>query len=632
MNHNTSPTSPSGQNASVSARKSCSPVCRTGRHAGRPWWIPSGGGFWRGAYLLIAWLPVVFLFFGADLKEVAQDLPWSRMKNRAWESCLVAGGASLVTLCLGSLLALGLARLRIPGRKLWLVCALLPLFIPSYVTAIAAVHMFGAQGWITTRILSPGIEYPLGQVAPSLSGLDDLAAQPSRPSFTPEEEAALRTAPIYSRTGVIGILVFCYLPLVLLGGWAFLGMQDRAGEEWARLHTGTLKTLFFVALPRAAPGVLLGAGCVFLFSLAEFGIPEALRTYPVLAVEVYTQMGVYYSPAGGAAAALLLVALGLPLGAIVTWAIRRRRDEFSFGTTSDANESIATSTIPQRFMARYLSTAVILAVGVVPLLLTVATLLASSIERTSLNAWRVTWQTGRDELGVSLSLGILCAGLCLVLGRLMAASPTTRQRHPPFDSPPMPMPWSRFLLACLLFLPLTLPGPVVATGWNLILNPLAGAGRLPNAGWVLRFVGGTANALLEGPGALMLAWIGRWTPIAFGLFWWSLRQIPLEWREAADLEGLRGPARWWVLERPVIFRAAAAGGIFIAALSLGEVGAAILLLPPGMTTVGVRLLTLMHYAPTSTVSVLAMFNLLLGIGGALTALLIWKVGKRFRFS
>lgn len=585
----------------------------------------------RGLYLLIAWLPVAVLFFSADLKEVAQDLPWSRMKSRAGESLLIAGGATLIALCLGSLLALGLARLRIPGRKIWLVCALLPLFIPSYVTAIAAVHMFGAQGWITTRILAPGIEYPLGPVAPSFSGLEDSAIVPPRPAFTPEDEAALRTAPIYSRAGVIGILVFCYLPLVLLGGWALLGMHDRAGEEWARLHAGVLKTLLLVALPRAAPGVALGAGCVFLFSLAEFGVPEALRTYPVLAVEVYTQMGVYYSPAGGAAAALLLVALALPAGVILAWMIRRRRSEFAFDQTADPNESITTSLIPQRFASRWFFTGVILAVGVVPLVLTVATLLSNSLERGSLNAWRVTWQTGRDELGVSLGLGILCAGLCLLLGRLMAASRVAKRYHHPGDSPPV-LSRGRLALAGLMFLPLTLPGPVVATGWNLILNPLAGAGRLPDAGWGARVLGAAATMLLDGPGALMLAWVGRWTPIAFGLFWWTLRQIPREWREAADLEGLRGPARWWILERPVIFRAAAAGGIFIAALSLGEVGAAILLLPPGMTTVGVRLLTLMHYAPTSTVSVLAVLNLLLGLGGALTALLVWRVGKRFRFS
>jgi iron(III) transport system permease protein len=580
--------------------------------------------------LLIAWLPVLILFFGADLKEVAQELPWSRMKNRAWESLLVAGGATLLALCLGSLLALGLSRLRIPGRKLWLLCAFLPLFIPSYVTAIAAVHMFGAQGWITRHVIAPGVEYPLGPVAPSFSGIEDSTALPPRPSFTPEDEAVLRSAPIYSRTGVIGILVFCYLPLVLLGGWAFLGMEDRAGEDWARLHVGVLKTLLFVALPRAAPGVLLGAGCVFLFSLAEFGVPEALRTYPVLAVEVYTQMGVYYSPAGGAAAALLLVAMGLPLGAMAAWVIRRRWNEFASDATSDANESVAPSLMAQRFSARWISTAVILAIGVIPLLLTVATLLSSSLERGSLTAWRVTWQTGRDELGVSLGLGLLCAGFCLALGRLMAASPIARRNHSRADSAPIP--WSRLVLGGLIFLPLTLPGPVVATGWNLILNPLAGAGRLPDAGWIARLLGGLANALLEGPGALMLAWIGRWTPIAFGLFWWSLRQIPAEWREAADLEGVRGLVRWWVVERPVIFRAAAAGGLFIAALSLGEVGAAILLLPPGMTTVGVRLLTLMHYAPTSTVSVLAVLNLLLGLGGALIALSVWRVGKRLRFS
>jgi iron(III) transport system permease protein len=70
-----------------------------------------------------------------------------------------------------------------------------------------------------------------------------------------------------------------------------------------------------------------------------------------------------------------------------------------------------------------------------------------------------------------------------------------------------------------------------------------------------------------------------------------------------------------------------AGGVAVAALSLGEVGATILLIPPGTSTLSVRLFTLMHYAPTGQVSAVC---LLLALPALLTVPLILRLGAPAR--
>jgi ABC-type Fe3+ transport system permease subunit len=92
-----------------------------------------------------------------------------------------------------------------------------------------------------------------------------------------------------------------------------------------------------------------------------------------------------------------------------------------------------------------------------------------------------------------------------------------------------------------------------------------------------------------------------------------LRAVPHEEREAAVLDGASLIARWKARYWPAVWPGVAAGALVVFALTLGEEGAAVLLLPPGPTTLGVRLLTLMHYAPTGQVSALCLLMMVPGV-------------------
>jgi ABC-type Fe3+ transport system permease subunit len=149
-----------------------------------------------------------------------------------------------------------------------------------------------------------------------------------------------------------------------------------------------------------------------------------------------------------------------------------------------------------------------------------------------------------------------------------------------------------------LLVPLVTPAPLLAVGAQLLLRRPAGSlpGGLDDA----------LAALADTHVPLLAVWLLRFAPIVALLVERALRHLPADASAAAALEGAGPLAFWRAIAGPQCAPAVAAGMLAAFALSLGEVGAAVLLLPPGTTTLGVRLLTLMHYAPTGQVSALCL--------------------------
>ena len=67
---------------------------------------------------------------------------------------------------------------------------------------------------------------------------------------------------------------------------------------------------------------------------------------------------------------------------------------------------------------------------------------------------------------------------------------------------------------------------------------------------------------------------------------------------------------------------AIAGGAVVWALSWGEAGSAILLVPPSTTPLSVRILTLLHFAPTTTMASLALIGIAAGLLGLAVAVVL----------
>jgi len=189
-----------------------------------------------------------------------------------WTSALAAGLNALF----GTALAWALARYRFPGRRLLSTVIDLPFSIPTLVTGVMIVLLFGPQS-------------PVGGTLERL-GLPIAFAWP----------------------GILIALLFVTLPIVVRAVEPVLLAMDPAEEEAAiMLGAGPIETFRRVVLPGIRGAVLTGTIQSFARAVAEFGaivvvsgnIPGRTLTAPVL---IYGEVEGGRADVAGAVSFLLL--------------------------------------------------------------------------------------------------------------------------------------------------------------------------------------------------------------------------------------------------------------------------------------------------------------------------------------
>jgi iron(III) transport system permease protein len=113
-------------------------------------------------------------------------------------------------------------------------------------------------------------------------------------------------------------------------------------------------------------------------------------------------------------------------------------------------------------------------------------------------------------------------------------------------------------------------------------------------------------------------------PLAFFLVWWALATIPRPHDEAAQLDGAGQLARLWlaVRQRPAALTLAALSAMVI---SIGELAATILVAPPGIEPLSVRIFGLLHYNVEDQLAAICLMLILLH---AAMTLAVLAVGRR----
>lgn len=265
--------------------------------------------------------------------------------GRTLELLVRTAGLAVAVTVTSVLLAVPMAwltvRTDLPGRRAWAVLSALPLAIPTYIGAFAFVAALGPRGMVRDWLAPLGVE--------------------ELPS-------------IYGFPGAwLALTLFSY-PYVLLTVRAALRRLDPSLEEASRtLGRGTRATFWHVTLPQLRPSITAGALLVALYTLSDFGAVSLLRfdsftrviyvqyqasldrsaaaslglvlvalTVVVLVVETrsrgqaayhrlhagggrkppVTPLGRWRWPAAAACAALVGVALVVPLGVVTYWLVR----------------------------------------------------------------------------------------------------------------------------------------------------------------------------------------------------------------------------------------------------------------------------------------------------------------------
>lgn len=201
-------------------------------------------------------------------------------------SLRVALVATVVSLPIGILVALLLARGRFIGRSLLNAFVLVPLVLPPVVTGYVLLLLFGRQG-------------PLGRWF--------------------EEHLGIVFA--FRWTGAALACAIMGFPLMVRAIRLSIEAVDRRLERaGATLGASPLWVFVTITLPLIAPGIFAGAILAFARAMGEFGatitfvsnIPGETQTLPTL-IYTFTQV-----PGGDAAALrLTIISLAISLGAIL---------------------------------------------------------------------------------------------------------------------------------------------------------------------------------------------------------------------------------------------------------------------------------------------------------------------------
>ena len=211
----------------------------------------------------LALLSVFFLYplsriFGASfvdpkgahftLANYAKILSSAFYQQSVVNSLGIGALATLFTVLLAVPLAFALARLPIAGKSALLTLVVLPLVLPSFVSAYALLLMLGRAGFATQALRGLGI--PFGS--------------------------------IYGAPGIVAVYALTLYPYVLLPTVAGLKAIDVSVEEASRnLGASRWRGFWTVTLPIVIPSVLSGALLVFIETLENFGVPSVLAESPV---------------------------------------------------------------------------------------------------------------------------------------------------------------------------------------------------------------------------------------------------------------------------------------------------------------------------------------------------------------
>lgn len=484
---------------------------------------------------------------------------------------LLASTVAAVSLAVALPLGVLIFRTDLPGRRFWRLLLVAGILLPLHVQAAAWLAAFGIQGWVTTQ-------------------------------FWP--------ATIWGKwLWVIGLHTAAAIPWMLLFCGLGLSLAEPELEEMALLDGGVWWTLTRVTVPRARDAIAAGTLWVGVCVAGEMTITDLFGAR-TLAEEIYTQHAVGGSDLGHSYL-LQVLAPTIALLLASTLAMRAYRPR----ATAVARRSRLILPLGRsRWFALGFAATIATVVSGVPLMGLIG---RAGIQRMRVDdQWHTRW-SGEKLL------------------RLVCGAPIDFQRE---------FVWS-LLIACV--------AASIALSLAIVLAWVAReGGRRAAAAWLVvatcaaipgPLLGKTTIAILNHDVWLLLRWpLGHWLydrtifamvavqaaralPIAMLSLWSAFRTIPRELLELAALDGHRPAATLVRIVLPWRRRAVALGWCLAWATAFGELPASLLVAPPGVTTLPIRIFELIHFGVDDRVATICLVLVAGAIAGGL--LLTWRANR-----
>jgi iron(III) transport system permease protein len=373
-----------------------------------------------------------------------------------------------------------------------------------------------------------------------------------------------------------------FLPMAVAIGLLGVASIDPSLIDAARMQRPDSWALWRVVVPLVAPVALAAGGIAALMSLGDEAVPSAFGV-STAAMELFSS----YASDGNAGATL---ALAWPLVLVATvaalgcaFALRRVSLRPAWGRAAWA--------APPRFGT---GTRVVLGAGAVcaagAAAVTVGALVAGA--GTPGAAFGAIGSAAPD-IGTTVMVAAACGMIAGVIG-LAAGVPAG-----PGSGPSRGV-WGLALVAAVV------PGPVLGAGLVALYDHAA------------------TSAVYDSLAMPVLASLARFAPLAAVAVAIAATRLPRNALDAAVVSST--PTRAFArVVAPLLAGAAVSGGMLVAALSSGELGATLMVLPPGTSTAVVRAFGLLHYGASQEVAAIALAVAAIGVAAALCA---WRVARR----
>lgn len=384
-----------------------------------------------------------------------------------------------------------------------------------------------------------------------------------------------------SMTGWLGawwILTMAWLPVAT--GFALVGLEsvDVALIEAGRVARADPPVFLKVVVPLALPYMIVGGVLGLVLTLTDYSVPS-LCSVNVTALDVFAEYSASNEPARAFLRALPILTI-TALAAILCQAPLRRAAQSPPRRRREPSPSLA---MPRRLtQPRRAALALMFMQIAVPLLsLLVAT-----------GSWKsltLSISAARADIASSAWQAIVTVALCVPIG-LAVAQELDGYGH------------RARLWLFLATAPLAIPAPLAGIGVITIWNRPA---------WIDLYGSSLAPAM---------ATSARFAPFAALIMAAQWRRLDHLLIDAARVHQTSALRTWLQVRLPMLAPGLAAAACVVFALSIGELGATLLVTPAGASTLTMRIYNYLHYGASGTVAGLCLVMTAVALGAVGLAL------------
>lgn len=389
--------------------------------------------------------------------------------------------------------------------------------------------------------------------------------------------------PLQGWPGSWWVQLMALLPIAV--GLSLIGFEsvEVTMIEAARIVRPDIQVFLRVILPLMAPMLAAGAGILFLLSLVDYSVPS-LFGLNVYSLEIFAQ----YSATSQPSTAFILA---LPELFITLAVILLTRSALRDAVNNQVRNRAGTYHWPLWFTAVQRLACIILIMQISVLVLS----LVFSVRTLKNLALAVSMSYSE----ISFTFGLCIAASLLCLPFAFAAANEMERKD-----------WRGTLWWVVVVSPLAIPAPLAGIGlvslWNRpLLNEIYGTSVMP-----------------------VLALLARFTPLAAIVLMAQLHRIDPLLLDAAQVFETGRLRTWLQVRLPLVTPGLMAAAFITFALSIGELGATLITIPPGRGTLTLKIYNYLHYGASEQVAGLCLMMVVSTLLAGFLAVIILRGWSR----